>query len=218
MAGSVLSGEVYYVLRERILAGKLGAGAALGEERLAEQLGVSRTPLREALRRLVETGLIVHEPRRGARVIDLTPQLVNEVFEIREALEGMAARAAAPRIGEGELNRLRERFTALRRRVAAGDLGDVGDDLHAAVFAACGNEQLHRMARLQGDQVAWIQARRYVVGSPAPGGVGKALARAFREHDAVLLALEARDPDWAETAMRAHIRATRADLLAALER
>ncbi|MBI1355608.1 MAG: FCD domain-containing protein [Acidobacteria bacterium] len=232
MARPVLSVDVYEALRRRILSGEIPPGAALSEERLATELAVSRTPLREAIRQLAEAGLVAHRPHRGARVNELSPQLAREVFEIREALEGMAARLSAERMPEERIAALRLSFDGLREAVAAGQLQDVGDHIHEEILDACGSDRLRRMIGVHSDQVAWIQSSCYrvdgnlrqafqtvlpaLLGARGRQAVEQSLRRAFREHEGILLALSARDPEWAETAMRAHIRATLKDVLAAL--
>lgn len=219
-------------LRDKILSGAIPPGASLSEERLATEFAVSRTPLREAIRQLADAGLVAHRPHRGARVNELSPQLAREVFEIRESLEGLASRLAAERMPDSSIERLQAEFELLREQVSAGDLSDVGDGIHGKILDACGNERLQRMIAVHSDQVSWIQSSCYRVGGdlrqafqtvlpPLLGARGRAaversLQRAFREHEAILLAIAAHDPEWAETAMRAHIRATLNDVLAAL--
>lgn len=191
---------VYERLSAEILDGRIPPGSSLREEQIAEVMGVSRTPVREALRRLSEEGFVEYFPHRGARLMTLTPERAHEIFEVREALEGMAARNAATRMPSGRIAALRESFERIRRQVEAGDYSDVGDHLHMEIFDNCGNDRLKRLMLSIRKQVTWMQH----VAVRVPGR----LDRAFIEHDAVLRALENRDPDQAEAAMRSHIRAT----------
>jgi DNA-binding GntR family transcriptional regulator len=209
MAKTVLRDGVYRTLREQIISGRILPGAPLGEERLALELKVSRTPLREALRQLAEEGFVEHTPHKGARVLQLTPELISEVFLIRESLEGVAAREAAQKIDDAHMASLRQRFEALRPSVAQGDLTDVGDMIHEELFSICGNQRLQRLMAAYQGQVQWFQQ----VATRVPGR----LLSAFREHESILSALESRDPEWAESVTRAHIRNTLRDLLASFD-
>jgi len=206
MAKVILRDGVYQTLRERIISGQIPPGAPLGEARLACELSVSRTPLREALRQLAEEGFVEYMPHKGARVARLTQELIREVFLIRESLEGVAAREAAKKMDPSHLVSLRERFEALRPLVAQGDLTDVGDLIHEVLFSFCGNQRLVRLMSASLGQVQWFQR----MATKVPGR----LLAAFREHDSILSALESGDPEWAESVTRAHIRNTLDDLLA----
>lgn len=209
MAGSTLKDGIHRQLLEMIVSGRLQPGEKLGEIRLAEEMGVSRTPIREAIRHLSEEGFVEYHAHCGARVIIPTHQAVREMFQIREALEGIAAREAALRIPAGRLDALRRLFEELRPRVLAGDVSDVGDLIHGETFEACGNQTLGRLMSVYRLKIAWFQR----LASSAPGR----LAHAFREHDGILSALESRDGEWAESVARAHVRNTLADLLSCLD-
>lgn len=209
MAGSILKDSVHQRLVEKIIGGELAPGASLGEVKLAEELEVSRTPVREAIRQLQDEGFVEYRPHCGARIIVPTRQLVWEIFQIREALEGIATREAAARISGDGLEALRERFETLRPPVLAGQCDDVGDSIHDVVLETSGNESLQRIMAIYRGKVAWLQ--RMAAGVPGR------LPRAFREHESILCALEARDPDWAESVARAHVRTTLEDLVRSLE-
>ena len=209
MTKSILRDGVYETLRARIIAGHLTPGEAFGEERLAAELNVSRTPLREALRKLSEEGFVEYKPFRGARVIQPTPELVREIFLIREALEGVAAREAALQMNASRLHALRQHLEELRPLVATGEVGDVGDAIHELLFSECHNNKLLQMMSVYLGLVRWFQHLATLV----PGR----LVQAFREHDSILSALEARDPEWAESVARAHVRNTLRDLLESLK-
>ena len=90
-------------IREAIVTGELAPGSKISEPLLAHRFGVSRGPLREALHRLQERRLIVRSANQGARVVEPTPQMLASIFEVRESLEGMAARLAAALISDEEL-------------------------------------------------------------------------------------------------------------------
>src|SRR6478672_13616622 len=98
--------RVYDHLRAEILSGRLGPGAELAEVALAEQLGVSRGPIREAIGRLASEGLVTVRPRRGAVVSSLSKEEFLELYQVREALELMAVRLAVPRLGKEDFEEL----------------------------------------------------------------------------------------------------------------
>lgn len=137
--------EVYARLKEAIVDNRLEPGTPLSEEKLAAEHGLSRTPIREVLQRLSRDGLVEIIRNRGAFVSRLDPRDMHELFEMREALEGFAARLAAQRMEDREIARLDERFRLLkkkRRGVDARDLSKAGEDLHIAIQAASGNRRL----------------------------------------------------------------------------
>lgn len=202
---AVLPFGVYERLSAEILDGRIPPGSNLREEQIADVMGVSRTPVREALRRLSDEGFVEYFPHRGARLMKITPERVLEIFEVREALEGMAARHAAARMPSDRSNALRESFQRVQSQIQSGDYTDVGDELHVVIFDNCGNDRLKRLMLGIRNQVTWMQH----VAVRVPGR----LDRAFIEHDAVLRALESRDPDEAERTMRSHIRATMRELM-----
>lgn len=130
-------------LRDGILSGELKPGEKVTEELLSAQLGISRAPVREALRLLGEQGLVEHLPRRGSRVVAWSAADILELFELRGVLEAHAVRSALPLADPGEaLSRVR---TALdRMRAASGELArdDAHRDFHAAIVALAGKRQL----------------------------------------------------------------------------
>ena len=209
MPKSILSDGVYNRLLESILRGKIKPGFSLREERIAEDLAVSRTPVREALRKLFEEGFVEYVPHRGARLIKPTQVFAREIFQIREALEAVAAREACSQITDDRLNRLRLHFESIRPRIADGDLRDVGDMIHDEIFKACGNVRLQQLTQVYRGQIRWLQT----ISSQMP----ERMQGAFREHESVLSALESHNADWAESAIRAHIRNTLHDLMRCLE-
>jgi len=207
MSKSILRDNTYTQILAAILDGRIAPGEGLREERLAAELNVSRTPIREALRKLSEEGFVLYEPHRGARLLTPTAEMAREVSRIWEGLGATAAREAAVRMDAETRASLRRHFDVLRPRVRVGDLSDVGDSIHAAMFDHCGNQRLVQLSAVLQGQVKWLQT--FAVNIPARP------ARAFREHLRILLALEAQDAEGAETAVRTHIQRTLADLLRA---
>jgi len=143
----ILPQGVYKKLREAIISHAITPGSTLREEHLAAQLKVSRTPVREALRKLAEEGFVDYQPHKGARLLVPTAEWVREIFQIREALEGVAAREAAVKIQKARLVFIRTKFEELRPLVIAGDIHNVGGFLHKELFDASGNKSLQRCQR-----------------------------------------------------------------------
>jgi DNA-binding GntR family transcriptional regulator len=198
----------YSELRRRILAGGMPAGTHLGEAEIAGSLGVSRTPVREALQRLSADGLVDLLPHRGAKTISWTPAELADVFELRALLEPHgAARAASRQPSEAELATMTELCDQMEAAAAAADYSRVGElntALHGRVLAAAGNPRLT-------DMVGAIVLVPVVIGTFARYDADS-LQRSMRHHRELVAALRAGDPAWAESVMRAHIRAA-ADFL-----
>ena len=197
-------------LETAIVSGELLPGAKLSEQGLAKTLGVSRSPLREAIRRLEGRKLIERTPNIGARVAELTPGDLYNLLVVREALEGMAARCAAEAMTDDEIARLRALLSdhARQEEVAAGAgyFQQGGDfDFHFQIIRGSRNDRL--IAMLCGDLYDLLRVYRYR-SSTKPGRTKKAL----EEHAAIIEAISARDGDRAEETMRRHLRNARAHL------
>ncbi|MBE3556875.1 MAG: GntR family transcriptional regulator [Firmicutes bacterium] len=136
------SDRAFQQLRRDILRGTYRRGTPLPERPLAQALGVSHTPLREAFRRLQAEGLVTHQNGRGVVVTGLAPEEIAEIFLIRGALEGLAASLAAQRMSEQEAALLCNKAEQLLQAVQAGTRGDALDEGHLAF-----NEALYRGAR-----------------------------------------------------------------------
>jgi DNA-binding GntR family transcriptional regulator len=193
---------VYEVLRRSILDGELPPGHRLRSDVLANELKVSRTPVREALRKLETEGL-VDASRSGLVVRQSSEEDLVEIFYLREALEGMAARLAAENATRAEIDELHALFEDMEAVAARGDIALVRKltgEFHLLVCRASHNKRL--IQSLQGllDHVRQAQSSTlYMPGRPAD---------ALKEHRALLRAIEKRDPDLAETLARQHRRKT----------
>jgi DNA-binding GntR family transcriptional regulator len=196
--------RVYAVLRARILAGELEPGRRLRQEALAEQLGVSRTPLREALRRLSSEGLVEIRPHHGAAVAPFSADDMAAAFMARLLLEPPAARLAAEARQPTDLARMREAIAAHRRRGASiEELFGANRAFHVAVTGASGNPFLLRFA-----EQMWAAALGFPIYSRQAEPAARVLADAA-EHEQIADAVEAGDGDAAEALMHAHIDAAR---------
>ncbi|MDQ7910470.1 GntR family transcriptional regulator [Phytohabitans sp. ZYX-F-186] len=132
-------------LRREILSGRTDPGERLVEEQLTRRLGISRAPLREALRRLAEQGLVEHVPRRGVRVATLSDRDVQELYDVRDVLERHAVASALPLARDTDLVGLRAALEQMRKATKAGDrlqIAEAHRRFHVAVVALAGNSQL----------------------------------------------------------------------------
>ena len=190
-----------------IVSGSLEPGARISEQALAAQLGVSRGPLREAIRRLEGRKLLTRTPNIGVRVAQLSLKDLNEILLVREALEGMAAGLAAQAMSDAEIVALRKLVEshgnqkALREGKGYYQEGH-DEDFHVRVVTGSGNARLAEM--LTGDLYYLLRVYRYR-SSTKPGRAKAALD----EHMAVVEAIARRDSAGAEAAMRQHLQHAR---------
>jgi len=193
---------VYRTLRERIIEGLLPPGSWLVEAELATQFEVSRTPVREALRRLIAERLAAHDAFRGTIVRLVDPREATEISEMREVHEGLAARLAASRATEEQLNELdyaQEQLVLVLRKDRFADAARHNARFHELMYAAAGNQRLAEVARGLQDFV-----RRYTVEAISDRNRAASIVA---EHGRILKALRARNPTAAEAAARAHCQA-----------
>jgi len=208
-------------IRTRIMNGELPIGKPLRQAALAAEFGVSRTPVREALRQLQHGGLIEMQPHRGAVVRVPTPWEVRQAYEVRAELEGLAARRAASRITERQLAELRRHNDVLHAALEGTPTGaptgplattEANDCFHTVVCEAADNPWLRRMI----DRINESFPRN--VSSMALAGDERHRQLNVRQHDAVVAALTARDADRAQEAMREHVISSGEHLTAWYER
>jgi DNA-binding GntR family transcriptional regulator len=195
-----LHDEVAAQLRERIFAGELMPGTFLDEVQLAEQLKISRTPLREALKVLTVEGLVRHEPRRGCFVNEVTEQDLDEIFPVIALLEGRCAFEAAQHATPADLAALEDLHQNLVKHAKAKRINEyyaTNFAIHEAIITLAGNRWL---AGVIGDLRKIVKLAR-LQQLHAPGRLDQSLS----EHLAVFAALKARDPEGADAAMRTHL-------------
>lgn len=191
-------------MREAILDGVLAPSTWLREDELASAFEVSRTPVREALRRLADEGLAVKTAHHGTVVAPLSLEDVLALYVVRENLEGLAARLAATRCPEGLVESLDEIGDQMRASADAGNVDDLARQnlsFHRALREAAANTYLDRFL----GQVEHAVRRLPVSTMAQPGRA----CQAIEEHDAIVRAIEARDPDRAERAATEHMRRAR---------
>jgi DNA-binding GntR family transcriptional regulator len=199
------SERVYSQLREMILSGELPPQTRLVELHIADQFGVSRTPVREALKRLTAEKLVLADSVRGLVVRAPEPQEIEDVYLVREALEALSAKLAAQRITPEEVRRLRTIHESLRAAVASGRreaIANANAAFHDVVHRAGGSATVSRIVKELSDFV-----RRFVF-----SGTDR-LDVTVREHEAILEALERHDSEAAGAAAAAHIATARAHIL-----
>ena len=209
IVSTALYQEVAERLRQRIFAHDLAPGSWIDEQALAEHYGISRTPMREALKVLASEGLVTLRPRRGCYVTELTEQDLDDIFPVLALLEGRCAYQAVTRARPADLARLRAAHNLLARTAASGDV--------PAFFVA--NQQFHRQVQqLAGNRwlLQVIDDMRKVLklnrhdSLSREGRVGESL----NEHRAIMQAIEAGDAAAAQARMHDHLLNGRAALAA----
>ena len=147
---------VFNTLRQAILKGELKPGERLMEIALAERLGVSRTPIREAMRKLEQEGLVVMIPRRGAQVANITEKDLNDVLEVRIALENVAIEKACARMTEEEMRRLWLAAKEFEHTIAEGNLVKLAEAdvaFHEVIYQASDNKRLIQVLNNMREQI-----------------------------------------------------------------
>ena len=197
------SDRAYQEIRSRILAGKLQPGAQLKEEELADVCGVSRTPVRDALRRLEAEMFITRSESQRTFVAEWSVDDIDDMFTFRGMLEGHAAQRAATRLNSEQLDELRKVNSNILVAIRARN-PDVQEFLqqnrrfHSVVLEAASSARLTMMlTKLIEQPIVMRTALLYD---------GDQLQRSYLEHAELLAAFERRDPDWAQAVMTGHIR------------
>ncbi len=214
-----LGSDVYRVLRDRILKREMHPGEKLSDLRLSAELGVSRTPIREALHQLVQDGVVVAEPNRGFFVATFTPKDLEEIFDLRTALEAFALRKVAQhdysreyRIALQQLDRIStliaEADTDEKRLAAASAFLEVDQGFHSWMVEHAGNQRLTSIVTGLWAQIAVFQK----AGTEIPGW----MEIATEQHRRIIELLLARDIDAAVAALEAHIQDMKTRVLADL--
>ncbi len=202
--------RAFAAIEHAIVTGEFPPGSRLGEETLAARYGISRGPLREALRRLEGRGLVVRLPHAGVRVVALDRQDLIDLYEIRANLEGLACRLAAQRATEAEIAALEALLHqhAADARVSSGEsyFQDPGAfDFHFAVAALSKSRRLERL--LCHDHYSLTRLFRFHTSHKPDRAV-----RAYDDHLRICAALRDRDGELADLLMRRHVEAARREL------
>lgn len=202
----------YEAIRASILSGHFPPASRLKETELVEYCGVSRTPVREALRRLAAEDFVLIQRNQGAQVKAWSEEDLDDLFALRGLLEGHAAERAGQRITAAQLERIRQAVAEMDEALAAGGPQDetialflrLNRTVHETVWEAAGSQRLVTMlGRLVAQALMAHTAHRFSL---------PRVAQSHHHHQELLLALEARDAVWAGSIMTSHIRAARQSL------
>lgn len=188
--------RVAHVLRDQIIDGSRAAGDRLVERDIAAELGVSRIPVRDALKALVNEGLATPRPRTWAVVRTFTDADIDDLIEVRSALETLAFRLAAERRSEGELDRLGEQVAVQQEAAAVGDIATArraGADFHEIVVAMARNRLLTELFETTRSRMRWLL------------GQHSELTTMADEHAALYQAVADQDPDRASLLAEQHL-------------
>lgn len=195
-----LSSRVFRTIREDILSGKYATNEELKEKAIGDELGVSRTPVREALRQLELEGLVSIIPNKGAYVVGITQKDVKDIYEIRSRLEGLCARWAAEYITKEQLDELEENIYLSEFHSAKENYEQVVEldsKFHEILYNASGSKELRRILL---DFHHYVQrVRKITLGEP------KRVVNSNEEHRKILEALKLHDADSAEKLANEHV-------------
>ena len=202
----------YRALRDAIVRHELQPGARLLESELAQQLSISRSPIREALRRLQQDGLVNVRPREGVYVASITPEEADDIFRVRGALEETAARLAAERATEEEIAKMEEMAASMGSAVASGGYDEAieaADEFHRAITAAARSP---RLAHLVSQIYTHVSRFRNITIRAEGRGIDAATG-----HLELVEAIRSRNPDKSGAMMHRHIDEARLILLDLLQ-
>jgi DNA-binding GntR family transcriptional regulator len=203
---------VYVDLKKRILNGELTPNTPLTEEALAEEFQVSRTPIRDALRKLEQDGLVEIIRRKGTYVRGLSTTDIEEIFTIREALEGICARVATELISNQNLDYLEMMLNRADEEFARGNIETAhktGNEIHDVILRIAGN---HRILNTVSNLKDHIQ-RLHTLSTNIPGR----LELSNKQHWEIFHAIQKKNAELAENKMREHIRSTRSSIIIAVK-
>lgn len=196
-----LKSKVYKIIKEGIINRKFLPGTQLKESDLVQKLGVSRTPIREALNQLSKEGIIEIFPRKGAFVKNCTKEEVLEILILREVLEGVAARLATLQMSDGRVKRLETLFKEYRK--GSIDYAQADEQFHSEIIQASGSTRLVGLVNNLTDSLQMLDMR--AVSFRYPERIKESLA----EHLKIIDAFRARDAVMAENLTREHFQHTR---------
>ena len=208
---SSLEEKVYDILSEQILSGQIEKGTALTELMLCERLGVSRTPIRAAIRRLAEDGTVQLMANKGAVVVGISREDLVDIYKIRVRLEGLASRTAAERMTDEEKRALRESLELAEFYIARGDndkLRELDTSFHKMIYEASGNRLLSKTLSELHTKIKGYRSAALSV----PGR----LQRSVEEHKNILIAIESGNGDEADRLTSLHIEEALQNLLVSI--
>ena len=196
--------EVFKYLRHKILAGEIKPDERLIEARLAEEIGTSRTPVREALHKLEMENLIQSIPRVGYVVREITEEELDEILQIRLALESLSAKWAALKIRTEDLDRLDEIIELTDKSIEAGDMDaviELDGEFHDIISKSSRSRRLEEMSQTLRDHMLRLRLKGL--------GVPEIAIRSNQGHRKIVEALKKKDPKEIEAAISFHLNGTR---------
>ena len=205
----LLSQKVYRALKTEIIKGSLKPGTKLSEGKIAEQMGVSRTPVREALKELAAEGFVKMNPNQAVVVSNASVEDVQEVLQIRGVLEGLAARLATKTINEEEIKELEKYQKQMEYYTKKDDVlafSEMDAEFHELILNICGNNRLIQIRKNLSDQ-----AHRYRIRSLSVPG---RLKYSLKEHQEIVEALKRKNSEQADRLSQKHIENVLANILA----
>ena len=203
-----LSSQVFAQLESDILSNRVQPGESLNEQKLSARLGVSRTPVREAIRMLEQTGLVEVTPHRGAVVLGISDKDLRDIYTIRMYVEGLSARWAAEHITPRQLQELTElvdlqEFYLMKGRVA--QINELDSRFHEHIYQYSDSRTLSHILSELHHMIQWFRAESFQAEGRADKAVG--------EHRQILEALARRDGEQAERLMVAHIEKAKENII-----
>lgn len=195
-----LRGRVFHRLREDILSGKYKEGDELKEVAIGEELGVSRTPVREAFRQLELEGLIQIIPNKGAYVTGITQKDVKDIYMIRSLLEGLCARWACEHITDAQMEEMEENIYLSKFHAGKGhleQLAELDNRFHEILYEACNSKMLEHQLRDFHEYVLRVRKKTLSNANRGP--------KSNEEHEMIMEAIRAKDADKAEKLANMHM-------------
>ncbi len=195
-----LRGRVFHRLREDILSGKYKEGDELKEVAIGEELGVSRTPVREAFRQLELEGLIQIIPNKGAYVTGITEKDVKDIYMIRSLLEGLCARWACEHITQEQMEEMEENIYLSKFHAQKGhldQLAELDNRFHEILYEACNSKMLEHQLRDFHEYVLRVRKKTLSNANRGP--------KSNEEHEQIMEAIKAKDADKAEKLANMHM-------------
>ena len=196
----LLSRKVYRILKKEIIKGSFEPGDKVLEGRIADQMGISRTPVREAIRELAAEGFVTLSPNQGVVVRSVSAESIREVLQIHSVLEGLAARLSCEVINEEDLKELENYVNKMEKFANKRDssaYSEVDLKFHELIVNTCRNKRLIQMRKNISDQ-----AQRYRISSLS---IPRRLKESLKEHQKILEAFKTKDPKKADSTSQKHI-------------
>ena len=191
-----LSNQVYEILKKMIANHRFSPGMRVNVEQIAKEVGASRTPVWEAVHRLIQEGLLENIPNRGVFMVSLTPAQAIELYEVRDVLESLTARLAAARINSKYLRKMKKCLDEQRKVVEKEDLvgySQLDYDFHALVYEASGNKTLQEMLQTVKNKMRPISMH-----------INPILSDLYQDHVGIMEALKTNNAEKAESAFHRH--------------